>query len=135
MNVIPYLHFSGQCEEAFNLYATVLGGKASFFRYAGSPMEKMAPDGWGGKVMHASLEFAGHRLYGSDVTPPYFQTPQGFGVCIEAADVAEGERIYNGLSEGGKIKMPYQETFWAHRYGDFTDRFGISWIVNVPKPM
>jgi len=135
MKVIPHLHFNGQCEEAFNLYARVLGGNANFFRYEGSPAAGMAPEGWANKVMHASVNFGSERIYGADVPPQYFRQPQGFAVCIETDDVAKAEAIFNALAEGASVKMPFAETFWAKRYGDLTDRFGTEWMINVPKPM
>jgi uncharacterized glyoxalase superfamily protein PhnB len=48
---------------------------------------------------------------------------------------AEAERIYGELSADGQITMPMAETFWAHRFGMFTDRYGIPWMVNCEKSM
>jgi len=52
-------------------------------------------------------------------------------------DVDEAGRLFAALSEGGKVTMPLQETFWAARFGAFTDRFGIQWTFNceVPEPV
>lgn len=136
MKLSPYLHFSGQCEEAFNLYAKVFGAKpASIHRFAQSPMAGQFGADWDNKVMHVSMPIDGVLLLGSDAPGPHFQRPQGFAVCIEAANEGEAERIYKGLSESGEIKMPLQETFWAKRYGHFIDRFGTPWMINVSKPI
>jgi len=48
--------------------------------------------------------------------------------------VAEGERLFAALSEGGQVVMPMEKTFWAERFGMFTDRFGVSWMVNCETP-
>jgi PhnB protein len=43
---------------------------------------------------------------------------------------AEGEAVFNALSEGGTVIMPYGPAFWAKRAGMLTDRFGTSWAIN-----
>lgn len=75
-------------------------------------------------------------LMGADSSEAFGQAAT-FGdaitVTICTADEAETHRIYNGLSEGGKITMPLEKTFWADLYGQFTDKFGIPWAINFTK--
>ncbi len=135
MKVTPYLNFSGKCEEAFKTYERVLGGKiGGMFYFGDSPMAAKYPE-LAKKVMHARLDIGDQILLGSDVPPEYSQTAQGFAVCLETDDVDSAERIFHELSEGGDVKMPIQETFWAKRYGHFIDRFGTPWMINVSLPM
>lgn len=47
--------------------------------------------------------------------------------------IEQAERIYAALSAGGTVFMPLQETFWAHRWGSFNDRFGKPWMINCMK--
>ncbi len=61
------------------------------------------------------------------------KTPQGFYVNLGFQDPAEAERIYNALSKGGTVNMELQETFWAKKFGMFTDRFGTPWMINCEK--
>jgi PhnB protein len=42
----------------------------------------------------------------------------------------EAERLFNGLSAGGKIEMPLQDMFWGSYFGSFTDKFGVQWMVD-----
>jgi PhnB protein len=136
MKLQPYLYFKGNCEEAFQLYARVLGGDyQGVFRYGQSPMAGQHGKEWDDKVMHVSMNLGDQTLMGSDAPASHFRQPQGYAVCLHCADEAEAERIYSPLSEGGKIDMPLQETFWAKRYAMFTDRFGTQWMINVSKPM
>lgn len=131
MKTSTYLLFNGQCEEAFNVYARVLGGTIeALMRHREMPGEGPGHAGWEDKVMHVSLRLGGDVLMGSDAPPGYFQQPQGFSVSLQYADPAEGEKVFNALAEGGLIKMPFQETFWAAGYGMLVDRFGIPWMVN-----
>ena len=57
----------------------------------------------------------------------------GCSVSIVVDNPAEADRIYNALSANGTVKMPIQETFWALRFGMFTDQFGVPWMVNCEK--
>ncbi len=131
MQLNPYPSFNGNCEEAFSLYASTLGGQIeTLIRYEGSPMEKHAPPGWGSKIMHARMNVAGIKLMGSDSMPGQYQPPVGIQLSLDLKDEAEAERIFNALAEGGTIKMKLQKTFWARQFGMLTDRFGVPWLVN-----
>ena len=135
MKVTPYLNFNGKCEEAFKTYERVLGGTITgMFYFGDSPMAGKYPD-FAKKVMHARLDIGDQILLGSDVPPEYFQQAQGLSICLEADDVDSAERIFRELAEGGDVKMPIQETFWAKRYGHLVDRFGTPWMINVSMPM
>lgn len=130
-----YLLFDGKCEEAFALYAKVLGGKIeSMFPFEGSPAAESAPAGFGKKIMHATLRIGDQVLMASDCPPDKFEKPGGFSVNISVKTPADAERVYNGLSAGGKITMPLSETFWAQKFGMFTDKYGVPWMVNCEKP-
>jgi PhnB protein len=134
MQLIPYLLFDGQCEEAFQFYARCFGGKIeSMFPYAGSPMEKSTPPELLSKIMHATLSFDGQVLMGADVSPADYKKPQGFSAAIGLNDLAEAKRIFQELAEGGTVQMPLQETFWAVGFGMLVDRFRIPWMVSCGK--
>ncbi len=127
----PYLRFSGECEEALNFYASVLGGKVEgLHRYAGSPMESDVPPGFKNKIMHASLTSPLGTLMGSDVSQPL---PDGNRVSLSIAPQgADAQRIFDGLAQGGQIVMPLEEVFWGGKFGMLTDRYGFSWMISVP---
>ena len=48
-------------------------------------------------------------------------------------NAAEAERIYNAFTEGGTVRMPMGETFFAERFGMVVDRFGTPWMVLCEK--
>ena len=139
MRLIPYLQFDGQCEAAFKLYETCLGGKITFMmRYAEALQSDKAqpsgwPAGWEDKIYHVTLLAGDYMLHGADLPPDLYQAPQGFSLNLELQDLAKGERIFHGLAHNGTVKMPLQETFWAQRFGVLVDRFGIPWLINVAK--
>lgn len=128
----PYINFNGTCREALAHYQEVFGAKLLFqHSWAESPMADQAPSGNGDAIVHATLQMPdGSLLMASDCPPEYFQPMQGFSLSVNAATVEEAERIFAGLSEGGKIGMPLEPTFWAERFGMCTDRFGTPWMVN-----
>ncbi len=129
MQMNPYLTFNGQCETAFKFYERVLGGKIEvMIPHAGTPVETHVPPEWRQKIMHARLSVNGQRLMGTD--DPRYQAPKGFSVSLDVKDPAEAERVFQALSEKGKVNMPMQQTFWAQRFGMVTDQFGVPWMVN-----
>jgi PhnB protein len=134
MRISPYLFFAGNCEEAFAHYAEVLGGEIeAMLRHAGTPAEEHVPPEWRSKIMHACLRIGDQRLMASDEPPAQRQVPQGFAVSLHIDDVAEAERVFAALSECGEVAMPLGETFWARRFGMFTDRYGTRWMINCSR--
>jgi len=135
MKINAYLHFNGQCHEAFKLYVRVLGGKIQgLMTYGESPMDgKECPAAERDKVMHVRLEVGDQVLMGSDSPPGYDAPISGFSVTLNVDSDAEAERLFKGLSEGGKVFVPLEKTFWARKFGMFADRFGTPWMVNYQE--
>jgi PhnB protein len=130
MKLQPYLHFAGDCREAFSFYQEVLGGDLrTMVTYADGPPGLAGPE-WADKILHATLLIDEQELLGSDAEPERYQPPAGFDVTIAQVDVGEGKRIFAALAEGGAVTMPLQETFWTKGFGMLTDRFGIRWMIN-----
>ena len=134
MQLNPHLTFNGQCEAAFQFYEKCLGGKiAMMMTYADSPMAEQTPPHWRKKILHATLVVGDQRLTGGDASLEGYRKPQGFSVLLHTGDVAEAERIFRALAEGGTVQMPRQETFWALKFGMLIDQFGIPWIINCAR--
>lgn len=133
MQVNPYLSFKGECRDAFQFYEQLLGGKLELMSWGDSPMCDQTPEDWKGKVMHACLTRGDQLLMGADSPPGYQEDMKGFSVSLHFNDKAEGERIFNALAEGGQVRMPFQETFWAAGFGVAVDKFGVPWMVSCEK--
>lgn len=140
MQLIPYLNFNGNCAEAIAFYAKLLGGEAQTMTFGQMPPDPNMPplsDADKAKVMHSQLVRDGKPfLYASDTLPMFcsaggFQSVQCMQVAINVDSVAEGKRIFDALAQGGQIKMPFEETFWAKGFGIVSDRFGTPWMVNA----
>jgi PhnB protein len=132
MEFSPYLNFNGTCAAAFKYYEQVLGGRIDFLQTHGdSPMKEHVPPDWYDKVIHASLTVDGQVLMGSDAPDDHYAPAQGMYVSIHVATTTEGKRIFDALAQGGKVTMPYAQTFWSPGFGMVVDRFGTPWMVNA----
>lgn len=133
MSVQPYLFFDGRCEEALDFYRKALGAEVlGLMRHKDSPEKPqpgMLPPGYEDKVMHASFRVSGTTIMASDGMCGGRPEFRGFSLSVRVEDEDEAERLFNGLAEGGTVRMPMGPTFYAKRFGMVADRFGVSWMV------
>jgi PhnB protein len=133
MQVQPYLFFEGRCDEALDYYKRTLGAQVTaLMRYSDSPdpiPPGAIPPGAESKVLHANFSVGGTQLMASDGNCSGTPNFAGFALSLEAADAADAERKCNALADGGKVTMPFGETFFAKRFGMVIDRFGVTWMV------
>lgn len=85
------------------------------------------------KIIHARLVGNGMLLMGSDAPPDRYEPMKGFSVTLNVNEPAEAERVFNALADGGSVRMPLGEMFWAKKFGMLTDRFGTPWMINCEK--
>ncbi len=138
MKMTPYLGFDGDCREAFEFYAGLLGGTVeAMMSYGDAPeADEMCagmPEGARERIMHACLVAEGAMLMGGDSPPGHHTSPAGIMVALEIEDIDRAERIFEGLADGGTVNMPFEETFWVEGFGMVNDRFGIPWAINGGK--
>jgi PhnB protein len=132
MQVQPYLFFDGRAEEAIEFYQRTLGAKVEMLlRFKDAPEPGHTPPGAENKVMHCSLRIGEATVMASDGHCHGKPAFQGFGLSLTAADVAEAERLFNALADGGQVNQPLVETFFSPRFGMVADRFGVPWMVVV----
>jgi PhnB protein len=128
MTLTTYVNFAGQCAEAFRYYEQHLGGQIGMMmRHGESPQPSPIGPEWKDAVLHARIEVAGAQLMGADI--PNAQPMRSAYLSLGVDSDAEAERIFAALSEGGRVLMPLQETFFASRFGQVQDRFGINWMI------
>jgi len=136
--VNPYITFNGNCEEAFNFYKEIFGGD---FQYVGRYKDMPAADRQNfpteadKKIMHISLPISKETiLMGCDNSETFGQALT-FGnnifLSINTDSKVSADKIFNGLSGGGQVKMPMNETFWGAYFGVATDKFGIHWTISA----
>ena len=130
----PYLYFGGNCREAFTRYQEIFGGQLDLLPMSDAPPEMEVPAEQADLIMHAALASEGNLLMASDDPSGNASPMTGMHVNCTVADVAEAERVFEALAEGGQVTMPLAETFWAPRFGMCVDRFGTPWMVNAEAP-
>ena len=134
LKVEPYLFFYGKCEEALNFYKGIFGGEiVGVTRMKEAPPEMAAPPNWADKIMNASFESPSVKFMASDGQPDTPNVDGNISLSLGTDDEAEGTRVFNKLSEGGKVDMPLQDAFWGAKFGIFKDKYGIEWMVNIDK--
>ncbi len=135
MKINPYLNFNGNTEEALNFYRSVFGGEfKALQRFKDTPEADRVPETEKNKIMHVALPIGdGNILMATDALESMghkLTTGTNFSISISAGSEAEAEKYFNALSEGGKITMPLEKTFWGSYFGMLEDRFGIQWMVD-----
>ncbi|MDI1256015.1 MAG: VOC family protein [Flavobacterium sp.] len=137
----PYLIFKGNCEAAFLFYKSIFGGEFQQIARFGEmpPAEDCPPISpeEANLIMHVSLPIGKETfLFGSDASEAFGVATvigNNFSISINADSREEADRLFNGLSSGGTVTMPMENTFWGAYFGMFADKFGINWMVNFDE--
>ena len=133
--VQPYLFFAGRCQEALDFYCSTIGAQVEMvmrFDQSPDPMpEGVLQPGFENKIMHSAFRVGCTTILASDGCNDDAGF-KGFSLALCVPTIAEADRVFAGLVEGGQVQMALAKTFWSPRYGMLTDRFGISWMVMVP---
>ena len=128
-----YVNFAGTCAEAFRFYEQHLGAKIGMLMTHGqAPDQTRVKPELKGAVLHARLSIGGTELMGADI--PTAEPMRSAYLSLLVVSDAEAERIFSALSDGGTVFLPMQETFFATRFGQLRDRFGINWMILRERP-
>jgi PhnB protein len=133
VQVHPYLDFNGRCDEAVEFYRHAVGAVVTepIHRFKDAPDQSMCAPGTGNKVMHMSFRIGDLTMFASDGHCKGQSNFQGVSLSINVTSVAEGERLFAALAEGGQVSMPFAKTFFSPGFGMLTDRFGVPWMIHV----
>ena len=134
MQLKTYVNFPGTCAEAFRFYEKHLGGKIGMMMTHGqAPDQTLAKPEWRDAVLHARIAVGGTELMGADI--PNAQPVRSAYLSLAVDSDGEAERIFSALADGGRVLMAMEETFFASRFGQVQDRFGINWMILHERPM
>ena len=128
MNVITYIHFPGQAEEAINFYKETLGAELVLITYMGDgPKEVMeVPEHLKKKIMHARVMICETVVYISDTfDDSKINKGNNVALSIHVNEPGEVDAMFAKLSAGGEATMPPSDAFWGSRFSMLTDKFGI----------
>ena len=141
-SVSTYLNFPRNTEEAFNFYKQVFRTEfAGEIMRMGDvpPQEGMPPLNEADKalVMHVALPITGvHQLMGTDA-PESMGFTLRFGnnmyINLEPDSREETKRLFDALSDGGKVTMELADMFWGDYFGSCVDKFGVQWMFNCAE--
>jgi PhnB protein len=130
----PYIFFKGNCREAMEFYKEVFGGKLDMSTVGDSPdvpgMNGVDKN-W---IMHSSLSGGDIKLMASDSTKASDRAAK-VELSLGGTDEAHMRKIFDGLSEGGTVKMPLEKQFWGDTFGMLSDKFGVDWNMNIGDNM
>ncbi|MEZ5294264.1 MAG: VOC family protein [Vicinamibacterales bacterium] len=133
MTLTTYVNFAGTCTEAFNYYETHLGGTVTMrLTHREAPGPSPLPPDWQDAVLHARIALGGTELLGADI--PGAEPMRSAYLSLGVESDADAERMFAALADGGRVLMPMQETFFASRFGQVRDRFGLNWMIVHEKP-
>jgi len=130
----PHINFNGNAEEAFNFYKSVFGGTfAKIIRFKDlSNTEHPIPESEANKIMHIALPIGNSILMGNDV-PEFMgrvnENENRSKIAVAAGSREEADKLFNGLSAGGTVEMPIEDSPWGTYFAMFRDKYGIEWMV------
>lgn len=134
MKLNTYVNFPGNCKEALQFYEKHLGAEILMtMTFDEMPEPKTIPPGMEKNVLHARIKIGDTAVMASD--GPKVEPMRSAYLTISADSTPEAERIYHALSEGGQVFMPMTETFFAFRFGQLRDKFGVNWMILHDRPM
>ena len=135
----PYINFNGNAEEAFTFYKSVFGGefeKIIRLKDLSSPEFPVA-ENEADKIMYIALPIGKNILIANDVPESMGRVNENENrskISISAESKEEADKLFNGLSAGGKVEMPIEDSPWGSYFGMFRDKYGIEWTVDFdPK--
>ena len=142
-----HLNFRGTAGQALEFYQSVFGGSLSTATYGDLGMPKEAPGA--DKIVFGQVETAdGFRLMAydipgrdnADITETAGVTRRENGVTVtdrtffqsvRGETLEEVAKIWNSLADGSEIIEPLAESAWSPGFGMLTDRFGVTWVIDV----
>jgi len=128
----PYLNFDGNAREAMTFYHQCLGGQLDVQSFADAKMA--GPLGSENRVMHARITNGNATLMASDTMPGHpFAAGTNYHVNVDCDTNEEIDRIFSAFSDGARVNMPLQDTFWGARFGMLTDKYGVNWMFNCEQ--
>ncbi len=130
MKLTPYIHFSGNAEEAMNFYVQALEGSITeLSRYGDSPMP--VDEDYKDKVIHGRVQFGENVIMISDTFKgKEVKTEGNIQLSVEVAEEGKIDEVFKKMAEGGTVAMELQNQFWGAKFGMLLDKFGVSWMFN-----
>lgn len=145
VHTVAHLNFHGEAREALEFYRSVFGGDLTIATYGDFGLPEELPDAH--KVVFGQIVAGnGFRVMAYDVPGPVAPaapapstrrengatiTTEKFFLSVRGETVDEVTPYWAGLSDGATVIEAFGPAPWAPAFGMLTDRYGITWIVDV----
>jgi len=126
--VVPFLMFEGQAEEAMRFYVSLFpeARVLEIARYG------KGAAGAEGTVSRARFSIGGQTLMCTDSTVKHaFQFSPATSLYVQCTSKERMRVLVERLSEGGKVFMPLDDYGFSKLFAWVADRFGVSWQLNM----
>ena len=111
-----YVNFRGECAEAFRYYERHLGATVGMMMtHAQLPDQSRVGSEWKDAVLHARISIGETELMAADI--PNAEPMRSAYLTLRMASNIEAERVFAALSDGGRVLMPLEQTFFAFALG------------------
>lgn len=132
VKLTPYITLEGRVKEAIQFYEQIIGAEiVSMFTYGDMPdMPDTFTDDLKSLVAHAKLKVGDTELMLSDApggSP--IESGKRVTICITTNNVEQSKKIFEALSQDGKVNMPFNEESFSPGFGDVTDKFGVTFQI------
>lgn len=127
--VATHLMFAGDASAALALYAAVFAE----FRLDSIERYGSGEAGAEGTVRRADVTFGQHRIVviDSPVKHAFTFTP-ATSLFVDCDSVSALDAAFTQLAQDGQVFMPIADYGFSQRFGWCSDRFGVSWQLNLP---
>lgn len=132
----PHINFNGNAEEAFTFYRSIFGGefaKIIRFKDIASPEYTIAEKDEN-KIMHIALPIGKYNVLMANDVPDFLgevnENEHRSKISVSTESKGEADKIFNGLSAGGKVEVPIADSPWGSYFGMFRDKYGIEWMID-----
>ena len=119
----PWINFNGNAEEAFAFYKSVFGGEfAKVLRFKDT-----------NKIMLIALPIGKNNMLLANDVPEVMgrvnENENRSKISVSTESKEEADKLFNGLSVGGKVEEPMGDSPWGSYFGMFRDKYGIEWMI------
>ena len=131
----PHINFNGNAEEAFTFYKSVFGGtfsKLIRLKDLASP-EFPVSEIDANKILLIALPIGTNTLMANDIPESMGQVNTNENrskISVKAESREEADKLFFGLSAGGVVEMPIEDSPWGTYFGMFRDKYGIEWMID-----
>jgi predicted 3-demethylubiquinone-9 3-methyltransferase (glyoxalase superfamily) len=128
--ITTFFMFDGHAEEAMNFYTSLFENSKILGVTRYGPHES----GTEGTVMHATFSLNGQQFMciDSNIVHDFTFTPS-MSLYVHCETEQEIGTLFEELSHDGKVLMPLDRYDFSAKYAWLTDRFGVSWQLDLAK--